>query len=242
MSAFARCSTELDTCVVGRGVHSSGSKKQHLLKAPVLTCPQSCQSSHPNFTPPSTSFTPHSRAAYGAPALSSELSQKDRIHFFFFNEVKSKLPTSSIWHVKLATQVFLLMTLPIDFQLWCFAIWISQLPTKSASQVSTFNCSVALPSRLVLYRILHLIISPALLAFAKCNIALLSVGILYPAEASVFPARQSGLSNTAVPMLGSFLPVWGKLVRNRTALVSAVTFLDKEKAGEAKIGQLEWQS
>lgn len=96
MSAFARCSTELDTCVVGRGVHSSGSKKQHLLKAPILTCPQSCQSSHPNFTPPSTSFTPHSRAAYGAPALSSELSQKDRIHFFFFNEVNSKLPTSSI--------------------------------------------------------------------------------------------------------------------------------------------------
>lgn len=31
-------------------------------------------------------------------------------------------------------------------------------------------------------------------------------------------------------------------MRNRTALVSAVTFLDKEKAGEAKMGHLEGQS
>lgn len=43
-------------------------------------------------------------------------------------------------------------------------------------------------------------------------------------------------------MWGSFLPVWGKLERNRSALVSAVTFLDKEKDGEAKMGQLEGQS
>lgn len=67
--AFAQYSTELDMCVVGRGVHSSGSRKQHLLKAVILTCPQGSQSSHLNFTPPSTSFTPNSRADYGAPTL-----------------------------------------------------------------------------------------------------------------------------------------------------------------------------
>lgn len=40
ISAFAQCNTELDMCVVGRGVHGSDSKKQHLLKAAILTCPQ----------------------------------------------------------------------------------------------------------------------------------------------------------------------------------------------------------
>lgn len=140
-------------------------KKQHLSNAETLTCPQGSQRHHPSTTPPSTSFTPH---GYGAPVLRSEFNQKDKFNFFLFYEGKSKLPTSSIWPVKLATQAFLLMTLLINFQLWCFTIWISQLTSKSASQISNFTAMQHfLQVFFFFYQILHSIISASTASICK---------------------------------------------------------------------------
>lgn len=136
ISAFVHCSSELDLFVVEGSVHSPGSKKQCQLKAEILTCPQSSEA---NCTLPSTSFI--SLAGLPTELQTLVLKQVRGSGWISFSSMRENLSFQvlPVRRVKLAVPLYFLITLLLDFQLWCFTICMSQLPSKSASKISNLT-------------------------------------------------------------------------------------------------------